>query len=61
MSADTFYTIQATADLLGVSHNTVRRMIADGRLPCVRIGHRTVRITDKALADYAAKAQRVKP
>ena len=36
------------ADLLQISLRTVRRLIADGRLPAVRIG-RSVRISKAAL------------
>ena len=37
-------TIQQAADHLGVSHKTVRRMIADGRLPAYRVGGGPIRV-----------------
>ena len=40
-------TAHQVADLLQVSLRTVRRLIADGRLPVVRIGH-SVRISKEA-------------
>ncbi len=42
------------ARLLSISPRSVRAMVADGRLPCVRIG-RSVRI---AVADLAAFVER---
>jgi excisionase family DNA binding protein len=60
-------TVQETADLLKVSTVTVRRFIADGRLPAVKVG-RAVRIekTDaervaKPIAPKARKARRATP
>ncbi|HLH22708.1 MAG TPA: helix-turn-helix domain-containing protein [Chloroflexota bacterium] len=50
-------TVQETADLLRVSTVTVRRFIADGRLPAVKVG-RAVRV-DKADAEHIAKPVRV--
>ncbi|HEY7066305.1 MAG TPA: helix-turn-helix domain-containing protein [Chloroflexota bacterium] len=46
-------TVQETADLLKVSTVTVRRFIADGRLPARKVG-RAVRV-DKADAERVAK------
>lgn len=40
-------TAHQVADLLQVSLRTVRRLIADGRLPVVRIGH-SVRVSKEA-------------
>ncbi len=37
-------TIQQAAGYLGVSHKTVRRMIADGRLPAYRVGGGPIRV-----------------
>jgi excisionase family DNA binding protein len=37
-------TIQQAADHLGVSHKTIRRMIADGRLPAFRVGGGPIRV-----------------
>jgi excisionase family DNA binding protein len=39
-----YYNISQTAALLGVSRVTVSRWIRDGRLPVLRLGHRTTRI-----------------
>ena len=38
------YTIQEAADVIGSSPNTVRRLIASGRLRTFRIGDRFVRV-----------------
>jgi excisionase family DNA binding protein len=46
-------TVRETADLLKVSTVTVRRFIADGRLPAVKVG-RAVRI-EKSDAERVAK------
>src|SRR5688572_29788452 len=40
-----FYSISQAATLLGISRVTVWRWIRDGRLPVVRLGRRTIRIT----------------
>ncbi len=40
-------TVHEVAELLKVSLRTVRRLIADGRLPVVRIGH-SVRVSREA-------------
>lgn len=37
-------TIAEAAAYLGVSHKTIRRMIADGRLPAFRVGGGPIRI-----------------
>src|SRR6266550_5980135 len=42
------YTVRETANLLRVSEITVRRYIADGRLPAVRVG-RAVRVEKEAV------------
>lgn len=44
-----FITIQQAADALSLSTKTIRRMIADGRIPAKRIGSRTIRIPSHAL------------
>ena len=46
-------TVRETADLLKVSTVTVRRFIADGRLPAVKVG-RAVRI-DKEAAEQGVE------
>ena len=41
--------IAQSADYLGVSPMTVRRMIADGRLPGSRLGQKLIRIKSEDL------------
>lgn len=41
---DSFLTLDATAEYFGCSRDTVRRMVARGELPAVRIGKRLLRI-----------------
>jgi excisionase family DNA binding protein len=43
-SEETLYSIQRTAYYLGTSQDTVRRMIAEGRLPAFRVGAHLIRI-----------------
>lgn len=42
LHAEGYLTIADVAELLGVSRNTVNRMINDGRLPAARVDDRTV-------------------
>jgi len=42
-------TVSATAARLALSPLTVRRLIAAGRLPAVRVGRRAVRVTENDL------------
>lgn len=44
--------------ILKVSESGVDRLIADGRLPVVRLGHRTVRIPQLAVMAFIAEAVR---
>src|SRR5579859_721371 len=39
-----YYSISQAAALLGISRVSIWRWIGDGRLPAVRLGHRTTRI-----------------
>jgi len=49
------YTTTEVADLLGISHRTVVRMVEDGRLPVVpKMGHR--RIPRKAIQELVEGA-----
>jgi excisionase family DNA binding protein len=48
-----FYSIDAVAELLGVSTKTVRRWIAAGDLPVHRLG-RQLRISEADLAAFIA-------
>lgn len=43
-TAETYYTIKETAEILKIHVSTVYRLMKDGRLRYVRIGTRTVRI-----------------
>jgi excisionase family DNA binding protein len=45
-------TIAEVAKQLGVGDNLIRSAIASGKLKAVRLGHRTVRITQGAVDDY---------
>lgn len=45
----TFLTIPEAADELRVSEDKVKALIADGRLPAVRLGPRTTRIPREGL------------
>lgn len=47
-------TISEVAKRLTVGDDFVRAAIADGRLPCVRFGHRTVRIDAAAVESFVA-------
>jgi excisionase family DNA binding protein len=46
-------TIQETAELFGTSSRSVRRLIASGALPAIRLG-RCVRISDADIAAFLA-------
>ena len=46
------YTLNETAELLGVSRAYVNRLIRAEKLRVARIGQRTVRVTDDALRDF---------
>ena len=49
------YTIDEVAELLQVSHSTVRRLIESGHLKSVRIGGQ-IRIRQRDLDDYVASS-----
>lgn len=49
MPPDDLLTIDAAAALLGIHARTVRRRIADGTLPAVRVGPRLVRVRRSAI------------
>ncbi len=51
-----YLTLQAAADWYGVSERTLRRRIAEGRLPAVRVGPKSIRVT---AADVEALAERI--
>lgn len=50
-------TIQETADRLGVSPRTVRRLIAEGEVHTHRI-RRAIRISEKDIHDYLRTARK---
>jgi excisionase family DNA binding protein len=54
------YTVRETANLLRVSEITVRRYIADGRLPAVRVG-RSVRVEKEAVERLPNPVKPVEP
>jgi excisionase family DNA binding protein len=39
-----YISLDAAAEQIGVSKRTIRRLVADGRLPAYRVGSRVVRI-----------------
>jgi len=43
------YSITDAAEILHVSRPTVWRMVADGRLPVIRLGKKTVRVSSEVL------------
>lgn len=47
-------TLKQAAEWYGVSERTLRRRIAEGKLPAVRVGPRSIRVTAE---DVAALAQ----
>jgi excisionase family DNA binding protein len=49
-----WYSITEAADLLGVSHDTVSRLIDRGELPAIRVSKRIVRIPIPAFDFYAS-------
>lgn len=52
-STETLLTVRQAAEFLRLSQRTVRRMIADGRLPAMRIG-RSIRISRAAYNQFVA-------
>lgn len=47
-------TYAEAAQMLGVRIRYVRRMVQEGRLPAIRLGHRTVRIPEAAIKLFIA-------
>ncbi len=45
-------TVQEVAEWAKVSTKTVYRWIADNKIPAIRLGRRTYRISEKDLIDY---------
>jgi len=46
----TLLSVKGSAETFGVSENTIRNWIAQGKLPAVRIGERIIRIRPADLA-----------
>lgn len=51
---DVYLTIADAAERLLVSDDKIRSLIHTGALPCIRMGHRTVRISENSLNAYLA-------
>jgi excisionase family DNA binding protein len=49
-------TVQEVAEWAKVSTKTVYRWIADNKIPAIRFGSRTYRISEKDLIDYLENA-----
>jgi excisionase family DNA binding protein len=49
-----WYSIKEVADRLGVSHDTVSRLVERGDLPAIRVSKRLVRIPVPAFEMYAS-------
>jgi excisionase family DNA binding protein len=52
--AERWYSIKEAADQLGVSHDTVSRLVDRGELPAIRVSSRIVRIPVPAFEVYAS-------
>lgn len=52
--AQRWYSIKEAAERLGVSHDTVSRLVERGELPAIRISKRIVRIPVPAFDFYAS-------
>lgn len=49
-----WYSIKEVAELLGVSHDTITRLVDRGELPAIRISERIVRVPVPAFDAYVA-------
>lgn len=52
--AERWYSIKEAAEQLGVSHDTVSRLVERGDLPAIRVSKRIVRIPVPAFDVYAS-------
>jgi len=50
--AERYFTISEAADRLGVSHDTILRLVHSGTLPALRVSERLYRIPRPALARF---------
>ena len=51
------YTVQQVSALVGFHLKSVYRAIDQGRLEAVRIGTRTIRVSDRALTEWVSKGK----
>jgi excisionase family DNA binding protein len=49
----TYLSLKEAADMFGVSERTIRRRIAEGKLPAYRVGPRSIRVTAESAAALA--------
>ena len=56
-----YWRVTRTARYLDVSTKRIYTMIADGLLPAIRVGERSIRIPRAAIDDFLATAQPVCP
>ena len=55
---DKLLTAKEAAEFFQVSVDLVRRWAAKDQIPCVRLGHRTLRFRRSALEEFAARKER---
>ena len=55
--SERWYSIKEAAERLGVSHDTVSRLVERGELPAIRVSKRIVRIPIPAFEYYASGRQ----
>lgn len=53
--AERWYSIKEAAERLGVSHDTISRLVERGELPAIRVSQRIVRIPVPAFDLYASE------
>ncbi len=55
---DIYLTMEEVAKRLGVGQDKVRELIRTGKLAAIRLGYRTIRISESALIAYTVKASK---
>ena len=55
---DTYLTMDGVAKRLGVGQDKVRELIRIGKLAAIRLGYRTIRISESSLTAYTGKASK---